>query len=401
MTTDQTERDAAEEERLDSLHASGLLEPSDAEAFDRITRIARSVLKVDAAMVSLVDRDRQVFKSQLGLSGRLAEDNGSGLDRSFCKVAVASGQRFLVQDARTDPLVRESRLVSEDGLVAYAGTPLQVSTGHIYGTLCVVHESPREWSPDELEVLEDLAALTVSEIEYRLKTREIAGLEALAQLLPHPVGLLGDVVRSTASLADTPDDPRLPRMAEQARDRLGAVEAVAHDLEQAASNTRGRRASGPLTVDLRALLLRTCRLIGSAARPEDLAVRTDDHPAVVVWEGPNLGTGLSRILMAALQHLADGRQVEVTLDVKAESVEIRVISPGHLMPAGDLLRATSGFADRRTGEATKVSSSQRTTIVRSGPLMATTSPKGSEFVLTWPLRAASPSPEGRDARGMG
>lgn len=400
MTTDQTARDTSEEERLESLHASGLLDPSDAEPFDRITRLARSTLKVDAAMVSLVDRDRQVFKSQLGLSGRLAADNGSELDRSFCKVAVASGQRFLVEDARTDPLVRESRLVSEDGVVAYAGTPLQVSTGHIYGTLCVVEESPREWSEEELEVLEDLAALTVAEIEYRLKTREVAGLEALAQRLPTPVGRLGEVVRSTASLADTPDDPRLPRMAEQARHRLGAVEALAQDLEQAAASTRGRRPPGPLTVDLRALLLRTCRLIGSAARPEDLEVRTGDQSAVVVWEGPDLGRGLSRIVMASLQHLGAGRHVEVTLEVKAESVKIRVVSPGHPMPAGDLLRAASGFATD-DGEASNVSSRQRQTTVRSGPLTATTSPVGSEFVLTLPLSASSQQLEGRGARGVG
>lgn len=400
MTTDQSARDTSEEERLDSLHASGLLDPSDAEAFDRITRIARSTLKVDAAMVSLVDRDRQVFKSQLGLSGQLAADNGSGLDRSFCKVAVASGQRFLIEDARTDPLVRESRLVSEDGVVAYAGTPLQVSTGHIYGTLCVVEESPRQWSEEELEVLEDLAALTVAEIEYRLKTREVDRLEALAQRLPSPVGRLGDVVRSTATLADTPDDPRLPRMAEQARNRLGAVEALAQDLEHAATSTRTRRPPGPLTLDLRALLLRTCRLIGSAARPEDLQVLTDDRPAMVVWEGPDLGQGLSRIVMAALQHLGAGQRVQVTLEVEADAVQIRVTSPGHPMPTGDLLRAASGFATD-DGAASKVSARKRQTTVRSGPLTATTSPAGSEFELTLPLRDSGRQPGGRDVHGVG
>lgn len=389
----------SEDERLDSLHASGLLGLSDGKAFDTITRLARSVLRVDAAMVSLVDKDRQVFKSQLGLSGRLASDNGSGLDRSFCKVAVASGQRFLIEDARIDPMVRDSRLVTEDGVVAYAGTPLEISTGHIYGTLCVIDESPREWSEGELEILEDLAALTIAEIEYRLKAQEMAGLEVLAQRLPSPVRRLGDVVRSTASLADTPDDPRLPRMAEQARHRLGAVEALTQDLEQVAASTRERRPPGPLTVDLRALLLRTCRLIGSAARPEDLAVRTGDQPALVAWEGPDLGRGLSRIVMASLQHLGAGQHMEVTLKVDAESVKIRVDSPGHLMPAGDLLRAASGFATEE-GAASNVSLRQRRTTVRSGPLTATTSPTGTEFELILPLLSSSQSKQRSDACGV-
>lgn len=395
---DRVVDDIAEEQRLESLHDSGLLEPSETNSFDIITRLARTVLNVDGAMVTLVDRDRQIFKSHVGLSGRMAAESGSGLDRSFCKVAVASGHRFLVEDARADPLVRNSPLVTEDGVAAYAGAPLKISTGHIFGTLCVVEESPRNWSEEEVQILEDFAALTVAEIEYRLKTRELAGLEALAHRLPAPVGRLGDVVHSTAALADTPDDPRLPRMAEQARHRFGAVEALTQDLEQSATSTRARRPSGPLRVDLTALVQRICQVVGSAARPEDLAVRTGDEPVWVSWEGPDLGRGLSLVVIAALHHVGAGQQVTVQLTVEAEHVRVSFTSPGHLMPVGDLLRASGGFTTDE-GVASNVTSRQRQTTVRNGPLTATTSASGSKFELVLPLGTPVGTPVGTTGAG--
>ena len=397
---DCTVSDITEEARLESLHASGLLEMLDGGSFDTITRLARNVLQVDGAMVSLVDRDRQMFKSQVGLSGRMASEGGSDLDRSFCKVAVASGQRFLVEDARADPLVRHSRLVTEDGVEAYAGAPLKISTGHIFGTLCVVEESPRQWSEEEVKILEDLAALTVAEIEYRLKSREVVGLETLARRLPAPVSRLGDVVRSTAALTDTPEDPRLPRLAEQARYRLGAVEAITQDLEQSASITRARRPSGPLRVDLAALVQRICRLVGSAARSEDLEVRTGKEPVYVSWEGPDLGQGLSLVVMAALHHLGAGHRVDVTLTTEAEHVRVSITSPGHLMPVGDLLRASGGFVTDE-GAASNVTSRQRQTTVRNGPLTATTSAGGTEFTLQLPVSQPARTTDGGGTVGMG
>ncbi|HXH80231.1 GAF domain-containing protein [Nocardioides sp.] len=393
--------DVSEEERLASLQASGLLEPSETDdSFDRITRLARTVLRVDGAMVSLVDRNRQMFKSHVGLSGRMASESGSDLDRSFCKVAVASGKPFLIEDARADPLVRNSPLVTEDGIEAYAGAPLKISTGHIFGTLCVFEETPRRWSEAEVEILEDFAAMTVAEIEYRMKTREVAGLEALAHRLPGPVARLGDVVRSTAALVDTPDDPRLPRMAEQARYRLAAVEALTQDLAQSAASTRTRRPSGPLRVDLTALVQRICRLVGSAARPEDLEVRTGDEPVYVTWEGPDLGQGLSLVVMAALHHLGPGQRADVSLTRESEHVRVSVTSPGRLMPVGDLLRASGGFVTDE-GATSNVTSRQRQTTVRNGPLSATTSASGSRFELVLPLRTPVRTAGAGGSSGLG
>lgn len=399
-TTQQDEAPVVDEtERLERLHASGLLEPTTTEAFDRITRLARSMLGVESAMVTLVDRDRQFFKSSAGLTGRLAEERGSSLDRSLCKVAVASGQRLLVEDARSDPLVRNSPAVTEDGIEAYAGHPLRISTGHIFGTLCVVEKSSRYWTESELQVLEDLAGLTVAEIEYQLRMRELDGLETLAHRLPSVVNQLASAVRSTATLADTPDDPRLPRLAEVARQRMGIVEALTNDLQETATSTRSRRPA-PNSVDLGALVRRTCALIGSGVRPEDLVVRAGDRPVMVQWHGPDLGQAVSLLVIAALHHLGSGRRVEVEVAVSDREARARFLSPGHQMPTGDLLRAVSGFSTA-AGAASRVTSRDRRTTVRNGPVTATASASGTEFVLTLPLEPSTGATTGGSRGGVG
>jgi GAF domain-containing protein len=381
-TTQQDDALIDETDRLERLHASGLLEPTTTEAFDRITRLARSMLGVESAMVTLIDRDRQFFKSSAGLTGPLAEERGSTLDRSFCKMAVASGQRFLVEDARSDPLVRHSPAVTEDGIEAYAGQPLRISTGHIFGTLCVMQKSQRQWTESELEVLADLAALTVDEIEYQLKLRELAGLETLADRLPSAVSQLAGAVRSTATLADTPQDPRLPRLAEVARQRMAIVETLTNDLQETATSTRARQPS-KAGIDLAALVRRTCALVGSGALPDDLVVHAGDRPVLVDWRGPDLGQALSLVVIAALHHLGSGRRVEVDVRVADNQARARIVSPGHLMPTGDLLRAVSGFST--VEGASRVTSRNRRTTVTNGPLTATASESGTEFLLALAL----------------
>src|SRR5206468_4436885 len=93
-----------DEARLDALRRTSLLDSPPEEAFDRLTRLATTVLRVPVALVSLVDGDRQFFKSQCGLKEPLATARQTPLTDSFCKHAVGSGEPLVVPDARRDPL---------------------------------------------------------------------------------------------------------------------------------------------------------------------------------------------------------------------------------------------------------------------------------------------------------
>ncbi|WP_390179995.1 hybrid sensor histidine kinase/response regulator [Rhodopirellula bahusiensis] len=151
--------------RLKALRSLSLVDSPAEESFDRITRLAARLLKCPASVVTLIEEDRQFFKSCVGLPEPLATLRGSPLSHSFCKLTVRAGKRFLIQDARVDPRVVSHPAIEEYGIVSYAGFPIRTRSGEVLGTLCVVDVVPREWTEDELETLRELSASVESEIE--------------------------------------------------------------------------------------------------------------------------------------------------------------------------------------------------------------------------------------------
>lgn len=153
--------------RLSALQRLGLLDTPPEAAFDRLTRVACRVLRAPVGLVSLVDRDRQFFKSCVGLPEPFASTRQTPISHSFCKHVVGTGKPLIVEDARTNPLVRLNPAVAEMGIVSYAGIPLVTSEGHTVGSFCVIDSRPRAWSFDEVEMLQELAGCVMHEIEGR------------------------------------------------------------------------------------------------------------------------------------------------------------------------------------------------------------------------------------------
>ncbi len=152
-------------ERLRSLHATGLLDSDAQENFDRHARIASEALGAPVALVSLVDEDRQFFKSCLGLPEPWQTRRGSPLSHSFCQHAVAAREPLLVDDAREHPLLKDNLAIRDMNVVAYAGVPLIDSHGHALGTLCTIDDRPRQWSTHQVQLLKDIADSVCREIE--------------------------------------------------------------------------------------------------------------------------------------------------------------------------------------------------------------------------------------------
>ena len=153
-------------DRLDALHATGLLDSDVSPSFDRLARLASKVLNAPVALVSLVDADRQFFKSCLGLPEPWASQRGTPLSHSFCQHAVASREPLLVEDSREHQLLRDNPAIRDIGVIAYAGIPLIDADGHALGTLCVIDSQPRHWTTDQVQLLSDLAASVVTEIAF-------------------------------------------------------------------------------------------------------------------------------------------------------------------------------------------------------------------------------------------
>src|SRR3954470_189690 len=151
-------------DRVQARRAAGALASDVPPSFDRLARLAAHVLNAPVALVSLVDADRQFFKSCLGLPEPWASKRGSPLSPSFCQHPVASREPLLVDDAREHPLLRDNLAIRDMGVIAYAGVPLFDAGGFALGTLCVIDSKPRHWTTHQLQLLSDLAASVVTEI---------------------------------------------------------------------------------------------------------------------------------------------------------------------------------------------------------------------------------------------
>jgi signal transduction histidine kinase len=154
--------------RLGALRATGLLDSPSEEAFDRLTRLVSRVLDVPVALVTLVDGDRQFFKSCIGLPEPWATKRETPLSHSFCQYTITTGAALVIDDAREHPQLRENLAIPDLGVVAYAGIPLQTADGQTIGTFCAIDTKPRVWSEADLETLRDLAASAATEIQLRL-----------------------------------------------------------------------------------------------------------------------------------------------------------------------------------------------------------------------------------------
>jgi GAF domain-containing protein len=119
------------------------------------------------ALVTAVDRDRQYFKSCIGLPEPWATRRETPLSHSFCQHVVAAREPVIVSDARKDERLLDNEAIKDLGVIAYLGVPLITRDGHAVGTLCVIDHEPRIWTSEEIDLVKDLAAAVVTEITLR------------------------------------------------------------------------------------------------------------------------------------------------------------------------------------------------------------------------------------------
>jgi DNA-binding response OmpR family regulator len=151
-----------EEQRLEAVHRLGLLDTAAEERFDRHTRIAAAALDAPIALVTLVDRDRQWFKSHQGF-----DFSETPRDIGFCSHAILEDTPLVVPDALQDDRFAENPAVVGDPRVRfYAGIPLRDAGGSRVGALCIVDHKPRNISAAQVRLLQDIARLVEEELKH-------------------------------------------------------------------------------------------------------------------------------------------------------------------------------------------------------------------------------------------
>jgi phosphoribosyl 1,2-cyclic phosphodiesterase/CheY-like chemotaxis protein len=149
-----------EASRIHALHNLNLLDTEPEERFDRYTRLAAALFDVPVALVTLVDEDRQWFKSCIG-----SELSETSREVSFCAHAIECRDVLVVPDALSDPRFADNPLVIGGPRIRfYAGAPLFLPGGHCVGTLCIIDRRPRQLTREELGLLDDLRDLVEKEL---------------------------------------------------------------------------------------------------------------------------------------------------------------------------------------------------------------------------------------------
>jgi len=150
-----------ETQRLMSLHSLRILDTPSEDRYDRITRMAKRLFNVEICLVSLVDSDRQWFKSRQGLDAC-----ETSREISFCGHAILDEGVFIVEDTAKDDRFADNPLVTGAPFIRfYAGCPIKSPDGFRIGTLCLIDPKPREMTPEDVETLEDLGAMIEDEVK--------------------------------------------------------------------------------------------------------------------------------------------------------------------------------------------------------------------------------------------
>lgn len=149
--------------RLETLRQYQILDTDSEDAFDDLTRLASYICQTPAAMISLVDTNRQWFKARVGIQARETPRN-----ISFCGHAIVQRGCFIVEDALFDERFADNPLVVNAPFARfYAGMPLWSPEGFAIGTLCVMDQQPRQLNEDQIEALRMLSNQVMSQLELR------------------------------------------------------------------------------------------------------------------------------------------------------------------------------------------------------------------------------------------
>ncbi|WP_417565416.1 EAL domain-containing protein [Marinobacter sp.] len=155
------ENPSIEKRRLAALDRLGILDTPPEERFERLTRIARQYYGVKTALFSVLDEERQWFKSRQGL-----DTSQTPRSVAFCDYAIQQDKILLVEDATRDPRFQKNPLVTgKPHIRFYAGMPVREPSGFKIGTLCIIDDKPRQFSEIDLDVLRSLASIVEDELE--------------------------------------------------------------------------------------------------------------------------------------------------------------------------------------------------------------------------------------------
>ncbi|MCG8494178.1 MAG: response regulator [Sneathiellales bacterium] len=411
-----------EQERLSSLESYNILDTSAEDAFDRVTRIVAKTIDVPISLVSLVDRERQWFKSRHGLDA-----SETPREVAFCAHVILGKEVFVVEDSFEDERFFDNPLATDAPNVRfYAGAPLVTAEGYGLGTLCAIDTQPRTLSEDHARLLQDLASLVVDEFELRkavakaeqnavdqmvLRTKAETAERSKSQFLASMSHEIRTPLNAVIGLTDLTLQTDL---SDQQRKNLIQVSAsgnhllgVINDILDFSKLDVGKMSIEQVEFDLDSVLQNACTILGGKAEENNNELIFNSHPNVpeiLIGDPLRLGQILINLVSNAIKFTFDG---SVIVDIKCEEeekqpwlvVEVKDTGIGITeVQMSKLFKAFSQVDDSTTraygGTGLGLSICKSLTDAMGGKISAISQPgKGSTFRFQIPLQSKEPRRE--------
>lgn len=277
----RTDAQVADPRRLAAVRRLDLVDTAEEEAFDFMTRLARTLVDVPASFLSIVEADRDFYKSSAGFPAELASRRELR-GRTFCHYTLGQATPLVIEDTLADPTWAAVPTVQTLGVRAYLGVPVVVD-GQNVGSFCVIDTQPRQWTPTEIETVVEMCRSASREILLRdrmkdahakaesaaaLAKRHTELLAVVAHDLRTPLQTMGLTAMVLKRVTDERAAPHLARLESATRAMTGMVDSLL------ATHAAGSRAVElPVVVSAARLLADAAETIAAVAERAGIQIR--------------------------------------------------------------------------------------------------------------------------------
>lgn len=336
--------------RLAAVVRSGLLDSEPEQVFDALTRMAATLLKVPASFVAVVDSDRDFYKSQTGFPDALAVSRQLQ-GTTFCHHTLARNGPLVIADTHASPTWQAAPSVVSLGVRSYVGIPLRLD-GETIGSFCVFDQQPREWTAEEVGMLEQLALSAERELGLRVALRDaredaarqqalVRAKEEMVAVIAHDLRTPLQVLSLSTVLLQRSCTPEQMAVANRMGSATDALERMADELlsDPAATPQPGARLTAVGATKLLADVVDTMTLIAARAEVElKLAPAAPDEPELSVDYAQMLRV-FCNLVGNAIKYSRPGSQVGLGAAREADRVRLHVADTGCGMGVQEQQRA--------------------------------------------------------------